>query len=58
MIDVYGCRKTLLPFSIVAVFSVCILSLYIKYWQVMLTQGITFGLAAAVLSLPAMATAT
>uniref|UniRef100_A0A0D2XI01 Major facilitator superfamily (MFS) profile domain-containing protein n=1 Tax=Fusarium oxysporum (strain Fo5176) TaxID=660025 RepID=A0A0D2XI01_FUSOF len=58
MIDVYGCRKTLLPFSIVAVFSVCMLSLCTKYWQVMLTQGVTFGLAAAGLSLPAMATAT
>ncbi|EWZ39320.1 hypothetical protein FOZG_08455 [Fusarium oxysporum Fo47] len=44
MIDVYGCRKTLLPFSIVAVFSVCMLSLCTKYWQVMLTQGVTFGL--------------
>ncbi|RKL44750.1 hypothetical protein BFJ70_g3890 [Fusarium oxysporum] len=43
MIDVYGCRKTLLPFSIVAVFSVCMLSLCTKYWQVMLTQGVTFG---------------
>ncbi|KAK2697831.1 hypothetical protein QWA68_002875 [Fusarium oxysporum] len=58
MIDVYGCRKTLLPFSIMAVFSVCMLSLCTKYWQVMLTQGVTFGLAAAGLSLPAMATAT
>ncbi|EXK98251.1 hypothetical protein FOQG_01221 [Fusarium oxysporum f. sp. raphani 54005] len=58
MIDVYGCRKTLLPFSIMAVFSVCMLSLCTQYWQVMLTQGVAFGLAAAGLSLPAMATAT
>ncbi|KAF5619473.1 monocarboxylate transporter 2 [Fusarium sp. NRRL 52700] len=58
MIDVYGCRKTLLPFSIMAVFSVCMLSLCTKYWQVMLAQGVAFGLAAAGLSLPAMATAT
>ncbi|RBQ70032.1 hypothetical protein FVER14953_02422 [Fusarium verticillioides] len=58
MIDVYGCRKTLLPFSIMAVFSVCMLSLCTKYWQVMLAQGVAFGFAAAGLSLPAMATAT
>ncbi|KAF5677656.1 monocarboxylate transporter [Fusarium denticulatum] len=58
MIDVYGCRKTLLPFSTMAVFSVCMLSLCTKYWQVMLAQGVAFGLAAAGLSLPAMATAT
>jgi MFS family permease len=58
MIDVYGCRRTLPPFSIMAVFSVCMLSLCTKYWQVMLAQGVAFGLAAAGLSLPAMATAT
>ncbi|KAF4213441.1 hypothetical protein CNMCM8980_006327 [Aspergillus fumigatiaffinis] len=58
LIDVYGCRKTLPPFSIGAVFSVCMLSLCTKYWQVMLAQGVAFGLAAAGLSLPAMATAT
>ncbi|KAF5685791.1 monocarboxylate transporter 2 [Fusarium circinatum] len=58
MIDVYGCRKILLPFSVIAVFSVCMLSLCTKYWQVMLAQGVAFGLAAAGLSLPAMATAT
>jgi hypothetical protein len=34
------------------------LSLCTKYWQVMLAQGVAFGLAAAGLSLPAMATAT
>lgn len=58
LIDVYGCRRTLPPFSIMAVFSVCMLSLCTKYWQVMLAQGVAFGLAAAGLSLPAMATAT
>ncbi|KAM5432747.1 hypothetical protein MferCBS31731_007371 [Microsporum ferrugineum] len=58
LIDVYGCRKTLPPFSIMAVFSVCMLSLCTQYWQVMLAQGVAFGFAAAGLSLPAMATAT
>ncbi|KAK1140021.1 hypothetical protein N8T08_010930 [Aspergillus melleus] len=58
LIDVYGCRKLLPPFSVFAVFSVCMLSLCRQYWQVMLAQGVAFGLAAAGLSLPAMATAT
>lgn len=58
LIDVYGCRKLLPPFSVFAVFSVCMLSLCKQYWQVMLAQGVAFGLAAAGLSLPAMATAT
>ncbi|EFE40550.1 hypothetical protein TRV_04716 [Trichophyton verrucosum HKI 0517] len=58
LIDVYGCRKTLPPFSIMAVFAVCMLSLCKEYWQVMLAQGVAFGFAAAGLSLPAMATAT
>ncbi|KAL9567125.1 hypothetical protein ACKAV7_008894 [Fusarium commune] len=44
MIDIYGCRKTLLPFSIMAVFSVCMLSLCTKYWQVMLAQVIAKAL--------------
>ncbi|KAG5807125.1 hypothetical protein H9Q74_000380 [Fusarium xylarioides] len=47
MINVYSCRKTLLSFSIIAVFSVYMLSLYTKYWQVMLAQGVAFGMAAA-----------
>ncbi|KAF4342649.1 monocarboxylate transporter 2 [Fusarium beomiforme] len=58
LVDVYGCRRTLAPFSLMAVFSVFMLSLCTKYWQVMLAQGVAFGLAASGLSLPAMATAT
>ncbi|KAK2616884.1 hypothetical protein QQS21_000262 [Conoideocrella luteorostrata] len=58
MIDVYGCRKTLPPFSIMVVFASCMMSLCTKYWQFMLAQGVAFGIGAAGLSLPAMATAT
>jgi MFS family permease len=58
VIDVYGCRKLLPPFSILAFLAVCMLSLCTKYWQVMPAQGVAFGLAAAGLSLPAMALAT
>lgn len=58
MVDVFGCRKILPPFSILAVFAVCMLSLCTTYWQVVLAQGVCFGLAAAGLCIPAMATAT
>lgn len=58
LIDVYGCRKVVAPFSVLAVFAVCMLSLCTEYWQVILAQGVAFGLGAAGLSLPAMATAT
>ena len=58
LVDIYGCRKVIPPFSILAVFAVCMLSLCKEYWQVILAQGVVFGLAAAELSLPALATAT
>ncbi|KAF2131235.1 MFS general substrate transporter [Dothidotthia symphoricarpi CBS 119687] len=58
LVDVFGCRKILPPFSILAIFSVCMLSLCTTYWQVVLAQGVCFGLAAAGLCIPAMAIAT
>lgn len=58
LIDVYGSRPIIAPFSVMAVFSVCMLSLCKEYWQVMLAQGVAFGLASSGLSLPAMALAT
>ncbi|RMJ26846.1 Major Facilitator Superfamily [Aspergillus sp. HF37] len=58
LIDVYGCRKVVSPFSVLTIFAVCMLSLCTEYWQVILAQGFAFGLGAAGLSLPAMATAT
>ncbi|KAK7710018.1 hypothetical protein SLS57_008516 [Botryosphaeria dothidea] len=58
LVDAYGCRKIIGPFSVLAVFSVCMLSLCKTYWQVMLAQGVAFGFATSGLSLPAMTLAT
>ncbi|GME28435.1 putative mfs transporter [Neofusicoccum parvum] len=58
LIDVHGSRKIIGPFSVLAVFSVCMLSLCRTYWQVMLAQGVAFGFASSGLSLPAMTLAT
>ncbi|KAH8593313.1 major facilitator superfamily domain-containing protein [Bisporella sp. PMI_857] len=54
MIDAFGPRKILIPFSILCVFSVFMLSLCKEYYQVMLAQGIAFGIGTAGVSLPAM----
>jgi len=54
MIDAFGPRKILVPFSILCVFSIFMLSLCTQYYQVMLAQGIAFGIGTAGVSLPAM----
>lgn len=58
LIDVHGSRKILIPFSILAVLSVCMLSLCTTYWQVILAQGVAFGFATSGLSMPAMTLAS
>lgn len=58
LIDTHGSRVILAPFSAMAVFSVCMLSLCRTYWQIILAQGVAFGLATSGLSLPAMTLAT
>lgn len=58
LIDTHGSRAILAPFSAMAVFSVCMLSLCKTYWQIVLAQGVAFGLATSGLSLPAMTLAT
>lgn len=58
LIDTHGSRVILAPFSAMAVFSVCMLSLCKTYWQIILAQGVAFGLATSGLSLPAMTLAT
>lgn len=58
LIDTHGSRAILAPFSAMAVFSVCMLSLCKTYWQIILAQGVAFGLATSGLSLPAMTLAT
>ncbi|KAI9733911.1 MAG: hypothetical protein M1834_002566 [Cirrosporium novae-zelandiae] len=54
LVDVYGPRPITIPFSVLAVFALCMLSLCKEYYQVMLAQGVAFGLGTAGISLPAM----
>jgi MFS transporter, MCT family, solute carrier family 16 (monocarboxylic acid transporters), member 10 len=56
--DSLGPRKITIPFSILAIFACCMLSLCKKYWQFMLAQGVAFGIAASGISLPAMTLGT
>ncbi|OCK78756.1 monocarboxylate permease-like protein [Lepidopterella palustris CBS 459.81] len=54
LIDVYGAQRITIPFSTFAIFAVCMLSLCTKYWQVILAQGVAFGIASSGLALPAL----
>jgi MCP family monocarboxylic acid transporter-like MFS transporter 10 len=54
LIDAIGPRRILIPFSILCVFSVFMLSLCTTYWQVILAQGVAFGIGTAGVSLPAL----
>lgn len=58
LIDVYGAQRISIPFSVLAIFAVCMLSLCTKDWQIMLAQGVAFGIANSGVSLPALALAT
>lgn len=58
LIDVYGARRISIPFSVLAIFAVCMFGLCTKYWQIMLTQGVAFGIASSCISLPALVLAT
>ena len=51
LIDVYGARRINIPFSVLAIFAICMLSLCTKYWQIMLAQGVAFGIASSGVSL-------
>lgn len=58
LIGVYGARRISIPFSVLAIFAVCMHSLCAKYWQIMLAQGTAFGIASSGISLPALLLAT
>lgn len=53
-IDAIGPRPILIPFSLLCVFSIFMLSLCTEYWQIMLAQGVSFGIGTAGVSLPAL----
>lgn len=52
--DLHGPRKLIIPSSILAIFGICMLSLSKKYYQILLAQGIVYGIGAAGLFLPGM----
>ena len=54
LVDVVGPRKLILPASILALVGVFMISLCNEYWQIMLAQGIAYGIGAAALFLPPM----
>ncbi|KAJ5988409.1 hypothetical protein N7481_003619 [Penicillium waksmanii] len=54
LVDVVGPRKVLLPASFLALLGIFMLSLSTKFWHIMLTQGIVYGLGASGLFLPPM----
>lgn len=54
LVDVVGPRKLIFPASILALLGVFMISLCSEYWQIMLAQGIAYGIGAAVLFLPPM----
>lgn len=58
LIGVYGARRISIPFSVLAIFTVCMLSLCTKHWPIMLAQGVAFGIASSGISLPALVLAT
>ncbi|KAF2205157.1 MFS general substrate transporter [Delitschia confertaspora ATCC 74209] len=54
LLDIYGAHWITIPFSLLAIFSLCMLSLCTKYWQILLAQGVGFGIASSGLALPAL----
>ena len=54
--DKQGPRTVLIPTSILVVFAICMLSLSTEFYQVMLSEGIAFGLGAGALFLSPMVT--
>ena len=54
LVDRYGTRPVVVPFAALGVLSLGLLSLCKEYWQVMLCQGVAFGLACSGTTLPAV----
>ena len=56
LVDAFGPRKIIMTSSLIAVFGLCMLSLSTKYWQVLLSQGLVYGMGASGLFLPGIVT--
>jgi MFS family permease len=57
-VDAFGSRKVAIPFAVLTVLSVCMLSLCKTYWQVMLAQGLAFGIGSSGLWMPSIVMTT
>jgi MCP family monocarboxylic acid transporter-like MFS transporter 10 len=58
LVDRYGTRPVVAPFAALGVLALGLLSLCKEYWQVMLCQGVLFGLACSGTTLPAVVCVT
>ncbi|EEH22759.1 hypothetical protein PABG_04970 [Paracoccidioides brasiliensis Pb03] len=56
LVDVYGSRPVIAPFAVLAIISLGMLSLCTEYYQVILAQGVAFGIAVSGTCLPAIVT--
>ncbi|KAJ5822555.1 hypothetical protein N7447_004895 [Penicillium robsamsonii] len=54
LVDRYGTRPVVAPFVALGIVSLGLLSLCKTYWQIMLCQGVAFGLACSGTTLPAV----
>ncbi|KAA8652418.1 hypothetical protein EYZ11_012397 [Aspergillus tanneri] len=54
LVDRYGTRPIIAPFAALGVISLGLLSLCRTYWQILLCQGVAFGLACSGTTLPAV----
>jgi MFS family permease len=51
--DAYGAHAVFLPGSFLLVLSLMLTSISTKYWQIILAQGVLFGLGSALIFSPA-----
>jgi MFS family permease len=58
LVDIYGPRPVIAPFAALGVICVGLLSQCTEYWQVLLCQGLGFGLACSGTTLPAVVCVT
>ncbi|RPB19030.1 MFS transporter [Terfezia boudieri ATCC MYA-4762] len=56
LVDAFGPRKIIIPSSLISVLGLLMLSMSTKYWEVLLSQGVVYGIGAAGLFLPGIVT--
>lgn len=58
LVDRYGTRIVIAPFAAISVLALCLLSLCKEYWQVLLCQGVLFGIGCSGTTLPSIVCVT